>query len=126
MMQRYLDTADVYSCAAGRGLKFAVAQRLLEERAAVAPASRVKTILRRGEVAYVLAALACDEHVDLVVVGTPAHHRAGDIFVGSVAERLIRLARARWPWRSRLGSPPTRRADLRNSCTGKPDEALSD
>jgi universal stress protein A len=72
---------------------FSLAQRLLEERAAAAaPASRTKTILRRGEPADVLAALARDEGIDLVVVGTHQHHRAGDILVGSVAERLIRLA----------------------------------
>jgi universal stress protein A len=70
-----------------------LAQRLLDERAASAvPASRVKTILRRGEPVHVLAALARDEHIDLVVVGTHQHRRAGDILVGSVAERLIRLA----------------------------------
>ena len=67
-------------------------QRLLDERAAAVPASRVKTILRRGEPVHVLAALARDEHIDLVVVGTHQHHRAGDILVASVAERLIRLA----------------------------------
>jgi len=70
-----------------------LAQRLLDERAAAAvPASRVKTILRRGEPVHVLAALARDENIDLVVVGTHQHHRAGDILVGSIAERLIRLA----------------------------------
>jgi universal stress protein A len=70
-----------------------LAQRLLDERAAAAvPASRVKTILPRGEPAHVLAALARDEHIDLVVVGTHQHRRAGDVLVGSVAERLLRLA----------------------------------
>jgi universal stress protein A len=68
------------------------AQRLLEERAAAVPTSRVKTILRRGEPAHVLSALARDEYIDLLVVGTHEHHGAGDILIGSVAERLIRLA----------------------------------
>jgi universal stress protein A len=72
----------------------ALAQRQLEERAAAATAlaGRVKTILRRGEPGEVLAAMAHDENIDLLVVGTHQHHRAGDILVGSVAERLIRLA----------------------------------
>jgi universal stress protein A len=72
----------------------ALAQRLLEERAAAATTlgARVRMILRRGEPVHVLAAMARDENIDLVVVGTHQHHRAGDILVGSVAERLIRLA----------------------------------
>jgi len=71
----------------------ALAQRLLEERAASATlGSRVKTVLRRGEPVQVLAAMARDENIDLVIVGTHQRHRAGDILVGSVAERLIRLA----------------------------------
>lgn len=70
----------------------ALAQRLLEERAAALPTSRVKTILRRGEPAHVLSALARDEYIDLLVVGTHEHLGAGDILIGSVAERLIRLA----------------------------------
>jgi nucleotide-binding universal stress UspA family protein len=72
---------------------FGVAKRLLEERAATAAlASRVKTILSRGEPAHALAAIAREEDIDLVVVGTHGHRQAGDILVGSVAERLIRLA----------------------------------
>jgi universal stress protein A len=72
----------------------ALAQRLLEERAAAAAAlaGRVKTVLRRGEPGEVLATMARDENIDLLVVGTHQRHRAGDILVGSVAERLIRLA----------------------------------
>jgi len=71
----------------------ALAQRLLEDRAASATlGSRVKTVLRRGEPVQVLAAMARDENIDLVIVGTHQRHRAGDILVGSVAERLIRLA----------------------------------
>jgi len=72
----------------------ALVQRLLEERAAAAGtlAGRVKTALRRGEPVQVVAAMARDENIDLVIVGTHRHHRAGDILVGSVAERLIRLA----------------------------------
>jgi len=71
----------------------ALAQRLLEERAASATlGSRVKTVLRRGEPVQVLAAMARDENIDLVIVGTHQRQRAGDILVGSVAERLIRLA----------------------------------
>ena len=72
---------------------FSLAQQRLDERAAVAvPASRVKTILCRGETADVLAGLVPDEHIALVVVGMHHHHGAGDIVVGSVAERLVRLA----------------------------------
>ena len=71
----------------------ALAQRLLEERAATATlGSRVKTVVRRGEPVQVLAAMARDENIDLVIVGTHQRQRAGDILVGSVAERLIRLA----------------------------------
>ena len=71
----------------------ALAQRRLEERAASATlGSRVKTVLRRGEPVQVLAAMARDENIDLVIVGTHQRRRAGDILVGSVAERLIRLA----------------------------------
>jgi universal stress protein A len=75
-----------------RDVALAQPQRLLEERAAAVPTSRVKTILRRGEPAHVLAALARYEYIDLLVVGTHEHHGAGDILIGSVAERLIRLA----------------------------------
>ena len=68
------------------------AEGLLRERAAAAArAHGVKTILRRGEPAQVLSEMAHAENTDLVVVGAQ-HHRAGDILVGSVAERLIRLA----------------------------------
>ena len=68
------------------------AEAMLKERAAAAAlASGVKTILRRGEPARVLTEIAHAENTDLVVVGAE-HHRAGDILVGSVAERLIRLA----------------------------------
>ena len=76
-----------------------LAQRLLDERAAAAvPASRVKTILRRGEPVHVLAALARDENIDLVVVGTHQHHRAGDILVGSSLSASSGLLRVRWSW----------------------------
>ena len=67
-------------------------QRLDERAAAAAPASPVKTILRTGERADVLAGLVRNEHIDLVVVGMHQHYGAGDIVVGSVAERLVRLA----------------------------------
>ena len=72
--------------------EFGVAKRLLEERAATAaPAGRAKTILSRGEPAHVLATMARDEQVDLLVVGTHGQ-QATEFLVGSVAERLIRLA----------------------------------
>lgn len=71
----------------------ALAEQRLRERAASAVVARgVKTLLRTGEPAQVLAEMASAENIDLVVVGTHQHHRAGDILVGSVAERLIRLA----------------------------------
>jgi universal stress protein A len=71
----------------------AQAQRMLKDRAAdAALASGVKTMLSRGEPVQVLAEMARAENIDLVVVGTHQHHPAGEILVGSVAERLIRLA----------------------------------
>jgi universal stress protein A len=69
------------------------AEQMLKERAAAAAvASGVKTLFRTGEPAQVLVEMASVENIDLVVVGTHQHHPAGDILVGSVAERLIRLA----------------------------------
>jgi nucleotide-binding universal stress UspA family protein len=71
----------------------ALAEQMLKERAAsAAVVSGVKTLLRTGEPAHVLAEMASAENIDLLVVGTHQHHRPGDILVGSVAERLIRLA----------------------------------
>jgi nucleotide-binding universal stress UspA family protein len=71
----------------------AQAQRMLQDRAAAAALpSGVKTMLSRGEPVQVLAEMARAENIDLVVVGTHRHHPAGEILVGSVAERLIRLA----------------------------------
>jgi nucleotide-binding universal stress UspA family protein len=68
------------------------AEAMLKERAAAAAlATGVETILRRGEPVHVLTEMARVGNIDLVVVGAQ-HHRAGDILVGSVAERLIRLA----------------------------------
>ena len=77
---------------------FALAQRLLEERAAAAPASRIKTIVRRGERAQVVAALARDEHIDIVIVGTHEHHPAGDILIGSSPNASFGLPRVRSSW----------------------------
>ena len=68
------------------------AEGMLKERAATAAlATGVKTILRTGEPVQVLTDMARAGNTDLVVVGAQ-HHRAGDILVGSVAERLIRVA----------------------------------
>jgi universal stress protein A len=68
-------------------------ERSLEERATRAGlGSRVKTMISRGEPAEALAAIARDEGIDLLVVGTHGHRQAAGILVGSVAERLIRLA----------------------------------
>lgn len=73
---------------------FAVSQRLLEERAPAATARgvNVKTLVTTGDPAEVVAATAHDESIDLVVIGTHGHERAGEVLVGSVAERLLRLA----------------------------------
>src|SRR5437660_1950777 len=74
----------------------ALAQRLLEERAASATlGSRVKTVLRRGEPVRELAAMARGENIDLVIVGTHQHHPAGDVLWGVFPSASFGLPRLR-------------------------------
>ena len=72
-------------------------QRLLDERAAAVPASRVKTILRRGEPVHVLAALAGNEHIDLVVVGISITGPRTSSWVVSLSASSS-LLRVQWAW----------------------------
>ena len=60
---------------------FAVSQRLLEERAPAATARgiNVKTLVTTGDPVEVVAATAHDESIDLVVIGTHGHERAGEV-----------------------------------------------
>jgi len=52
----------------------------------------VKTLLRTGDPADVIAATARDQRVDLVVVGSHGVHEPSTMLIGSVADRLLRLA----------------------------------
>lgn len=49
--------------------------------------------LRRGDTANAIAQLAADVDADLVIVGTHGRRGVERFFLGSVAERLVRLAR---------------------------------
>jgi hypothetical protein len=54
---------------------------------------RVVAHFRRGSPAYGVAQLASDLDADLVVVGSHGHRGIERLFLGSVAERVARLAR---------------------------------
>jgi len=54
---------------------------------------RVVAHFRRGSPAENVAQLAADLDADLVVVGSHGHHGISRVFLGSVAERVSRLAR---------------------------------
>jgi nucleotide-binding universal stress UspA family protein len=68
--------------------------RLLDERARAAAAEglHVRTVVRTGRPGETIADCARDEGVDLVVVGTHGRHGLNRLLLGSVAERVVRLA----------------------------------
>lgn len=45
-----------------------------------------------GHAAQTIVALAADEHVDLIVLGSHGRHALTRLLMGSVAERVVRLA----------------------------------
>jgi K+-sensing histidine kinase KdpD len=49
--------------------------------------------VREGSAPEAIAQLAADLHADLVVVGTHGHSEVARFFLGSVADRVARLAR---------------------------------
>ena len=72
----------------------AAARRLLEERAARSAAAGrpIEILLKEGDPAQVIVATARDAHVDAIVVGTHKHKDPAALLIGSVAERVLRLA----------------------------------
>jgi nucleotide-binding universal stress UspA family protein len=75
-------------------------QKLATERVAAMPAAldkrnvrRVVAHFRRGAPAENIAQLAADLDADLVVVGSHGHRGLERLLLGSVAERVVRLAR---------------------------------
>lgn len=71
----------------------AATRTLLEERTTrAATAVPTKILVTTGDAAEVIAATARDERVDLVVVGTHGRDEPSELLIGSVAERVVRLA----------------------------------
>lgn len=69
-------------------------QQALEERTAAAAARglTVKPLLKTGAAATVIADAAAEQGVDLVVVGTHGRTGLNRLVIGSVAERVVRIA----------------------------------
>ena len=73
----------------------ATARRLLDERVALAGPRGVvvtKAMVKAGLAADVIAATALDEGVDGVVVGTHGRDEDPALLIGSVGERVVRIA----------------------------------
>ena len=66
----------------------------LERRARAARGEGLlaRAVLKTGPAASTIAETAADEHVDLIVVGTHGRSGLDRLIVGSVAERVVRLA----------------------------------
>ena len=56
------------------------------------PGSPARALVRTGPAASTIGQTAIDEHVDLVVVGTHGRSGLDRLIVGSVAERVVRVA----------------------------------
>jgi len=69
-------------------------QQALEERAAAAAARglAVRPLLKTGTAAAAIADAAVEHGVDLVVVGTHGRTGLNRLVIGSVAERVVRIA----------------------------------
>ena len=69
-------------------------QRALEDRVAAAAARglTVHALLKTGTAATVIADTAAEQAVDLVVVGTHGRTGLNRLIIGSVAERVVRIA----------------------------------
>lgn len=67
-------------------------EKLLRQKLADAKYAGVQVTVLLGEPAHAIAQYAQDKHVDLIVV--PSHGRTGltRLLIGSVAERVVRLA----------------------------------
>ena len=52
----------------------------------------VRTVVRAGNPGETIADCAREEGVDLIVVGSHGHHGLNRLFLGSVADRVVRLA----------------------------------
>jgi nucleotide-binding universal stress UspA family protein len=73
----------------------ATARRLLDERVALAGPRGVvvtKAMVKTGLAADVIAATALEEGVDGVVVGTHGRDEDPALLIGSVGERVVRIA----------------------------------
>jgi nucleotide-binding universal stress UspA family protein len=70
------------------------AEQQLAERveAAAGRGLTVRYLLRTGTAAEEIAQTATDEHADLVVVGTHGRTGLNRLMIGSVAERVVRVA----------------------------------
>ena len=53
----------------------------------------VRTVMRRGSPATEIVGLAAEEHGELVIMGTHGRGGMSRVFLGSVADRVIRTAR---------------------------------
>ena len=70
------------------------AQALLEERRAAIPATSVPLVatVRMGHVAQTIVDYAAEVQADLIVMGTHGRTGVAHFIIGSVAERVVRVA----------------------------------
>jgi nucleotide-binding universal stress UspA family protein len=64
----------------------------LRARALAAGAADVRSVVREGFAAAQITELARDEHFDLIVMGTHGRKGLSHLFMGSVAEKVVRTA----------------------------------
>jgi nucleotide-binding universal stress UspA family protein len=64
----------------------------LRARALAAGATDVRGVVREGFAAAQISELARDEHFDLIVMGTHGRKGLSHLFMGSVAEKVVRTA----------------------------------
>lgn len=69
-------------------------EQALEQRARTSRAAGLlaRALVRTGPPASTIAQAATDEHADVIVVGTHGRSALDRLIVGSVAERVVRLA----------------------------------
>jgi nucleotide-binding universal stress UspA family protein len=69
-------------------------EQTLEERAAAVEGRglTVRAVLKTGAPATVIADTAAAEHADLIVIGTHGRTGLNRLLIGSVAERVVRIA----------------------------------
>ena len=67
-------------------------ERALAERVAAASGLPARSVLKTGTAAESIVEAAAESQADLVVIGTHGHTGLTRLLIGSVAERVVRLA----------------------------------